>query len=42
MINFGMDLTPLIVDAGLDPGEFVQDHIRRFASDVSARVAKLV
>ena len=42
MINFGMDLTPLITDASLDPGEFVQEHIRRFASEVSARVAKLV
>lgn len=42
MINFGMDLTPLITDASLDPGEFVQEHIRRFASEVSARMAKLV
>jgi LmbE family N-acetylglucosaminyl deacetylase len=42
MISFGMDLTPLIADAGLDPGEFVQEHIRRFSIEVSARVAKLV
>jgi LmbE family N-acetylglucosaminyl deacetylase len=42
MLNFGMDLTPLIVDVSIDPGQFVQDHIRRFASEVSARVAKLV
>ena len=40
MVNFAMDLTPLIVDDSLSPTEYVQDHIRRFAGDVGARLAK--
>ncbi|MBI3666550.1 MAG: PIG-L family deacetylase [Acidobacteria bacterium] len=42
MINFGMDLTPLIAEPSLDINEFLQQHIRRFAADVSSRLAKLV
>ncbi len=41
MINFAMDLTPLLADESLSPAEYVQDHIRRFAGDVGARLAKL-
>jgi LmbE family N-acetylglucosaminyl deacetylase len=41
MANFAMDLTPLIVDTTVDPTEYVQDHIRRFAGDVGGRLAKL-
>jgi LmbE family N-acetylglucosaminyl deacetylase len=41
MLNFGMDLTPLIENPKLDPIEFTQEHIRRFASEVSARLGKL-
>ncbi len=41
MINFGMDMTPLIEDVSLDPGQFVQDHIRRFSDEIRARFAKL-
>jgi len=41
MANFAMDLTPLIVDDSLNPTEYVQDYIRRFAGDVGARLAKL-
>lgn len=41
MANFAMDLTPLIVDDGLSPTEYVQDYVRRFAGDVGARLAKL-
>lgn len=40
-LNFGMDLTPLIQDASLDPKQFVQEHIRRFAAEVDSRVSKL-
>jgi LmbE family N-acetylglucosaminyl deacetylase len=40
-LNFGMDLTPLITDVSIDPGDYVQQHIRRFSADVEARVAKL-
>jgi LmbE family N-acetylglucosaminyl deacetylase len=36
---WGMDLTPLL-DASIDPASFVSAHIRRFETDVLARVAK--
>ncbi len=41
MVNFGMDLSPLMANDGLDVTEYVQEHIRRFAGDVSSRLAKL-
>jgi hypothetical protein len=34
MINFGMDLTPLIVDDSLDVAGYVLDHIDRFRNSV--------
>jgi hypothetical protein len=40
MINFGMDLTPLIQDEKLDPVEYVGGFVKRFADDVNARVKK--
>lgn len=40
MINFGMDLTPLIQDEKLDPAEYVGGFVKRFADDVSSRVKK--
>ncbi len=40
LINFGMDLTPLIQDDHLDPAAYVDSFIRRFAADVGARVAR--
>lgn len=40
-VSFAMDLTPLIEDDALDPHEYVEGFIRRFAEDVSARVKKL-
>ena len=40
MINFGMDLTPLIHDEKLDPAEYIGGFLRRFADDVNARVKK--
>lgn len=41
LVNFGMDLTPLITDDTLDPAAFVRAHIERFAEEVTAAVAKL-
>lgn len=41
MINFAMDLTPLVEDESLYPGAFVQGLIQRFADEVRQRVAKL-
>lgn len=40
MISFGMDLTPLVQDANLDIGTFVQDRIARFSDDVRTRIGK--
>lgn len=40
MINFGVDLTPLIQDEKLDPAEYIAGFVRRFAEDVNARVKK--
>jgi LmbE family N-acetylglucosaminyl deacetylase len=40
MMNFGMDLTPLIQNETLDPEEFVDGFIRRFAEDVSGRIKR--
>lgn len=38
---YGMDLTPLVDDPGLDPVVFVQRHIERFAEDVRNRLDRL-
>ena len=40
MMNFGMDLTPLIVNDKLDPAEYVAGFVRRFGEDVQGRVRK--
>jgi LmbE family N-acetylglucosaminyl deacetylase len=40
LINFGVDLTPLIQDEKLDPEQYIQKFIKRFADEVSARVKK--
>lgn len=40
MINFGVDLTPLVKDDKLDPAEFIGGFVKRFAEDVNARVRK--
>jgi LmbE family N-acetylglucosaminyl deacetylase len=39
---FGMDLTPLLVDASLDPAALVQEHVDRFGHDVKSLIASLV
>jgi LmbE family N-acetylglucosaminyl deacetylase len=40
MINFGIDLTPLIQNDKLNPAEFIETFTKRFADDVNARVKK--
>jgi len=40
-ITFGMDLTPLIADDDMDVGDFAQELIRRFATDVAVRIGQL-
>lgn len=41
MINFAMDLTPLVADDKLEPAAHVEEFIRRFAEDVNTRLKKL-
>jgi LmbE family N-acetylglucosaminyl deacetylase len=40
-VIFGIDLTPLIHDAKLDLGKYIQGFIDRFAQDVSGRLSRL-
>jgi LmbE family N-acetylglucosaminyl deacetylase len=40
LINFGVDLTPLIQDEKLDPEQYIQKFIKRFADEVSAKIKK--
>ncbi len=40
-LAFGMDLTPLIQDDTLDAASFIQEHLARFARDVSDRIERL-
>lgn len=41
MINFAMDLTPLVTDERIEPLSYVQSYIQRFADEVGARMGKL-
>jgi LmbE family N-acetylglucosaminyl deacetylase len=41
MINFAMDLTPLVADEKLQPAAHVEGFIRRFADEVNTRLKKL-
>jgi LmbE family N-acetylglucosaminyl deacetylase len=40
MLEYVMDLTPLIQDRSADPVAFVRQHLDRFVEDVSARIRK--
>lgn len=39
--SYAMDLTPLIQDGQLDPGDYVSDAIHRFMDEISARIKRL-
>mgnify|MGYP000935016977 CR=1 FL=1 len=41
-LNFGMDLTPLIVDETKDIAGYIQEHIDRFTKEVRDRLGKLL
>jgi LmbE family N-acetylglucosaminyl deacetylase len=41
MLNFGMDLTPLINDPTLKPSDFVHSYLQRFWDEISARIGKV-
>jgi LmbE family N-acetylglucosaminyl deacetylase len=40
-LSYGMDMTPLMNDASLQPAEFVREFIQRFESEITGRVGKL-
>lgn len=40
LVNFAMNLTPLIEDDSLDPADFVRQHIHRLGQDVDQRIRK--
>lgn len=39
-ISFGLDITELLENPDMNPLEFINRHINRFAEDVAARIAK--
>lgn len=41
MLNFAMDLTPLIENDDLDPTVYVQGYVNRFLDEVRSRISKL-
>jgi LmbE family N-acetylglucosaminyl deacetylase len=40
-VNFAMDLTPLVQDDRMDPHEYVNSFVQRFAAEVSDRIEKM-
>jgi hypothetical protein len=40
-ISYGIDLTPLIDDPSIDPANFIQGFIQRFAEDVADRMKRM-
>ena len=40
-VIYGLDLTPLLENEKLNPGEYVLGFLDRFRQDVSTRLAKL-
>jgi len=40
-LSYGMDMTPLMNDAGIVPVEFVQEFVQRFTNDVSDRIQRM-
>ena len=42
LLNYAMDLTPLVVDPSIDPATFVAGFIDRFRSDVLDRLGRVL
>jgi LmbE family N-acetylglucosaminyl deacetylase len=40
-LSYGMDMTPLMNDASLDPAAFVDGFIQRFANDIHERIGRM-
>jgi hypothetical protein len=40
-MSYGIDMTPLMNEVNLNPAEFVQGFVQRFALDIQERVGRL-
>ena len=40
-LSYGMDLTPLMHDASIDPAAFISNFMQRFANDVQERIRRM-
>jgi len=40
-VSFGMDMTPLVNDSEIDPADFIQGFVKRFAQDIDKRLKRL-
>jgi LmbE family N-acetylglucosaminyl deacetylase len=40
-IAYGMDLTPLVADPDLNPAEYIEQFVQRFAADIAARFERV-
>ena len=40
-LSFGMDMTPLVVDASIDPAVFIQGIVQHFAQEIDNRLKRL-
>jgi LmbE family N-acetylglucosaminyl deacetylase len=40
-LSFGMDMTPLILEDGIEPRKFIEEYIRRFEQDVTERLSRV-
>jgi LmbE family N-acetylglucosaminyl deacetylase len=40
-LSFGMDMTPLVVDANIDPALFIREIVQRFDQDINKRLKRL-
>jgi hypothetical protein len=40
-LSFGMDLTPLVKDDSIDPVDYIQQFVARFAEDVQSRLGRV-
>ncbi len=40
-VSFGMDMTPLVNDPEIDPADFIQGFVKRFALDIDDRLNRL-
>jgi LmbE family N-acetylglucosaminyl deacetylase len=40
-VSFGMDMTPLVNDSEIDPADFIQGFVKRFARDIDKRLKRL-